>query len=552
MQHSTLAKRVWLLFFLAIIICYFYGLGRPPLLGPDEPRYAQVGREMFERWDFISPTLGGHTWFEKPSLLYWMMMAAYAAFGVTEFAARFGAACSGLLTALIIFWLGRHVERAAPDREKLRGLGQWSSLALGTSAGLVIFSRGASFDIIVTMTLTLALACFYISEIEHDARRRKRFLAGFYAAVGASLLAKGLVGIVIPFGVVIAYFLLRRKRPERHLLLSLMWGMPLALLVAAIWYWPVIARHGWLFINEFFIQHHFARYVSNKYHHPQPVWFYLPVMLALIFPWTPVFVASLGAIRRWRLKGSTNEFGAFHAFALAWLFVPVLFFSVSGSKLPGYVLPALPGAALLTGDYLVRFLRGEKGKLAMRLTGALLLSVVAGGAIYAARTGVVSNACLISIAAPLAIAGGLVLIRTEQRRLCVILIVCATLLSTAIAARCVADSVGERESVRGLLQLASARGYASAPVYGLHTIDYTAEFYAAGRFAHEADGKPVRFEGAQQVLAAAREKQSAVLVIVPVEYVGQLTGYAPLATEIIGDNGNVALVIARAKDGIQR
>lgn len=545
MQRSTLAKRVWLLFFLAATACYFYGLGRPPLLGPDEPRYAQVAREMFMRGDLITPTLGGHTWFEKPSLLYWMMMASYGAFGVTEFAARLGPACAGLLTVLIIFWMGRRVERACEEREKPRGLGGWSSLALASSVGLIIFSRGASFDIIVTMTLTLALACFYISEIERDARRRLWLLAGFYVAVGLSLLAKGLVGIVIPFGVVGSYFLMRRTWPDRRALTSMLWGIPLALAVAAIWYAPVIRLHGWLFIDEFFIQHHFARFVSNKYHHPQPFWFYLPVMAALAFPWTPFLIGSLSKSHRWHWR-KPDALSKFHVFALAWLVVPVAFFSLSSSKLPGYVLPALPGAALLAGEYLLQFLNMERSRIATRVTGGLLLCLVIAGALYDSRTHFVSNACLILIAAPLALAGIFLLLRTQQRRACAITLVCAMLASTAFAVACLSDRVGERESVKHLVQLAAARGYADAPVYGLHTIDYTAEFYASGRFAHEADGKPVRFEGPQQVLAAAQQRGVPLLVIVPVEYAQQLTAYPPLQTETIGDNGAVSLIAVRA------
>jgi 4-amino-4-deoxy-L-arabinose transferase-like glycosyltransferase len=546
LQHSTLAKRVWLLFFLAIIACYFYGLGRPPLVGPDEPRYAQVAREMFTRGDAVTPTLGGHTWFEKPSLLYWMMMASYGVFGVTEFAARFGPACAGLLTVLLIFWMGKRVELACDEKEKQGGLGQWSSLALATSIGIIIFSRGASFDIIVTMTVTLALACFYVSEIESDGRRRLWLLAGFYAGIGLSLLAKGLVGIVIPFGVVGAYFLLRRTWPERRVMVSLLWGMPLALALAASWYWPVTSRHGWTFIDDFFIQHHFARYVSNKYHHPQPFYFYLPMMALLAFPWMAFLIASLGATRRWSWR-KNEPLSKFHVFALAWLIVPVAFFSLSVSKLPGYVLPALPGALLLAGEYLVRFLRGEKSKAAMRVTGALLLCLVIAGAIYAARTQAISNTCMISIAAPLALAGIFLLIWTHLRKLCVVLVICSMLVTTALAATCLADLIGRRESVRALMQLASQRGYSQLPVYGLHTIEHTAEFYASGRVAREANGKPVRFEGPQQVLAVVQQKGSPVLVIVPVEFAEQLTGYALLETEAIGDNGTIALILARLK-----
>src|SRR5918912_743293 len=107
-----LAKRAALLFFLAAATFYFYGLGRLPLVGPDEPRYAEVAREMHVRGDLVTPTLGGHTWFEKPALLYWMMMGSYRLFGVSEWAARLGPALSGLLTLLLIFWLGRRIERA--------------------------------------------------------------------------------------------------------------------------------------------------------------------------------------------------------------------------------------------------------------------------------------------------------------------------------------------------------------------------------------------------------------------------------------------------------
>src|ERR687893_3078963 len=108
----TKPARAWLLFFLAAAAFYFYGLGKLPLVGPDEPRYAQVAREMYLRDDYVTPTLGGHSWFEKPALLYWMMMAGYRLFGVSEWAARLGPALSGLLTVLLIYWVGRRVERA--------------------------------------------------------------------------------------------------------------------------------------------------------------------------------------------------------------------------------------------------------------------------------------------------------------------------------------------------------------------------------------------------------------------------------------------------------
>src|SRR5205085_6825677 len=161
LQRFLLAKRAWLALFVVVCAVYLYGLGHLPLLGPDEPRYAEVAREMYERGDLVTPTLGGHTWFEKPALLYWMMIAGYKLFGVSEFSARLGPALCGLLTAILIYWLGKRVERAGESPNEIVGAELWSSLAFTSSLGATVFSRAASFDIVVTMTVTLALVCFF-------------------------------------------------------------------------------------------------------------------------------------------------------------------------------------------------------------------------------------------------------------------------------------------------------------------------------------------------------------------------------------------------------
>src|SRR6267143_7272968 len=135
-----LAKRGWLLLFLSIAAFYLWGLGSLPLVGPDEPRYAQVAREMFTRHDLITPTLGGLPWFEKPPLLYWLMIAGYRVLGVSEYAARLGPAICGLLTAVFVYWIGKTIETAGPtsDRtaviasadveQRREGLGRYSAL----------------------------------------------------------------------------------------------------------------------------------------------------------------------------------------------------------------------------------------------------------------------------------------------------------------------------------------------------------------------------------------------------------------------------------------
>src|SRR5258708_6303224 len=274
---------------------------------------------MFLRHDFVSTTLGGHTWFEKPSLLYWMMMAGYRVFGVGEHAARIGPALSGLLTGVFVYWIGSTIE------------------SLRTAAG---------------------------SSVNSEAPRtepRRDSLAGWTTLI-----------------------LLRREMPPRRFVKSLLWGIPLALAVAAVWYGPIIHRHGWKFIDEFIIQHHFARYLTNKYHHPEPFYFYGPVLIAYSFPWTIFLAAAFISARRWKWRGG-NALDRLRVLAFVWVIVPLIFFSLSGSKLTTYILPVLPAATLLIGDRITQFLGQQRGDTVIRLTGLFLISLAVFGGGYLAH-----------------------------------------------------------------------------------------------------------------------------------------------------------------------
>src|SRR5437763_586807 len=218
LQLSALAKRAWLPLFIAIGGFYLWGLGSFPLVGPDEPRYAEVAREMLARRDLITPTLGGLPWFEKPPLLYWMMMLSYRVLGVSEYAARLGPAICGLLTGGFVYLIGNAVDEANRhdrDHEAGTGIGRWSALVWFSSLGAVIFSRGASFDIVLTMTVSGALAFFFLWEAriagapDAGVRPASSLLMAFYVFAGLSLLAKGLIGFVVIFGVVAIYFIVR-------------------------------------------------------------------------------------------------------------------------------------------------------------------------------------------------------------------------------------------------------------------------------------------------------------------------------------------------------
>ena len=179
MLRSTLAKRAWPLLLAAICFSYVYGLWRAPLVGADEPRYAEVTREMYARGDLVTPTLGGRAWFEKPALVYWLGIGSYELFGVGEWQARLGAMLLGLLTLLCAVWLARTVEAAESDR--LAGFSRTLCGLLATCAGLIAFARVMNFDVAVTWTVTAALACFFGAELEQDEGRRRWLLAGCYA-----------------------------------------------------------------------------------------------------------------------------------------------------------------------------------------------------------------------------------------------------------------------------------------------------------------------------------------------------------------------------------
>ncbi len=465
MQPSALAKRVYLVLFFVIIAFYLYGLGQLPLVGPDEPRYAQVAREMFLRGDLVTPTLGGHTWFEKPALLYWMTIAAYRILGVSEWSARLGPALCGVLTVVAVWYVGRAVER-----------GFWGAVVMASCLGLIVFSRAVSFDVVITMTATWSLAFFLLYEL----RRNVWSLVGFYVFVGLSLLAKGLIGIVIPFGVVGFYYLLRWTWPERRVLVSLLWGMPLAVAVSSIWYGPVIARHGWTFVDEFFVQHHFARYVSNKYHHPQPLYFYPAIILLLALPWTPYLIAVVVKARRWTWRAN-DDLSIVRVFALAWLVMPIVFFSFSGSKLPGYILPSLPAAALLVADWIA----SRNSRLIPHLT-----------------------------------------------------VFAATLLTVVIVLHWFAPKFAARESVRELLSLADARGYANVPVIALRSDDRSAQFYAHDRVIYNDAGEVITFD--EITLDEARMHGRKLVVLIQSQYVDEFRN-AP-GIEVIGDNGRIAVL----------
>jgi 4-amino-4-deoxy-L-arabinose transferase-like glycosyltransferase len=323
------------------LVTLFWGAGALPLLGPDEPRYSEIAREMWASGDYVSPRLCGKLWFEKPVLLYWGQALGYTLLGVNEGAARLpcGVAALGLVLALAAF-AGRWVFPRA---------GIATGVVAATSLAFVVFSHAATTDMMLAATLGGALLCGFIATRVPEPSRATLWLGLMGAFTGASMLAKGLVGPLFVVLILGAYCVWTRPRLALRPISFLLAFVAFAL-VAATWYLPVYLRHGNDFIHEFFVRHHFQRYTTNEFKHPQPFYFFPAIALIGMLPWTLWVLPAFMRVRAWRPRDSDAD--ATRVFALLWAVIPIAFFSISESKLPSYILPAFPALALLAGDQL--------------------------------------------------------------------------------------------------------------------------------------------------------------------------------------------------------
>lgn len=350
-------------------INFGYGLDRLPLIGPDEPRYAEVAREMYDSGDWITPRLAGRHWFEKPALLYWLAAGGYSLFGVNEGAARAGVAVLALLGVLLIFFFGRRVGGAK--------LGASSAAALSTMGLWIAFSRGATFDLPLAVCCTAACAAFWLWWEQERPGGGARWWYLCSAALGLAVLAKGLIGLVLPGAIIGLYLLLTGGladflRQWRRTAV----GAMIFLATAAIWYGPMFARHGSEFFSEFFLAHHVERFLTDKFKHPQPFYFFFLVAPAGVFPWIGYLVGAVGRdARRWRDLRREKSL-RWRLYVWLWALLPIVFFSFSGSKLPGYILPVFPALALLVGAEMAEQQRHSR---ASAVAACLLLMLVAAG-----------------------------------------------------------------------------------------------------------------------------------------------------------------------------
>ncbi len=297
---------------------------------------------MMETHDWVTPQLYGKPWFEKPPLFYWGAGLCFKWFGVSEAAARFPSALSALLATLALAWLALRLYGAETVR--------WLLLLLPTTVGMIGFSHAAATDMPFSGTFTIAMVC--AAEILGLTRNentpilprtpwRALILFGFF--LGMAVLAKGPAAVILCGGAVFFWAWLTKRRNEALRLFHP--AAIVAFLATALPWYVLCARRNPDFLRVFLIEHNFKRYFTPEFQHLQPFWFYLPVLLIALLPWAALFLWSTvhGVIRLLRTRFAEESTW----FLTCWAAFCVLFFSLSRSKLPGYILPALPAIALI-------------------------------------------------------------------------------------------------------------------------------------------------------------------------------------------------------------
>jgi len=319
------------------VVLFFVGLGERPLWDVDEGMHAATSKVMVESGDWLTPMHNGERFYDKPVLYPWLVALSFVVFGFTEFAARFPAALFGTATVLATYWLGCGLFN--------RLVALLGAATLATSLKFLVMSRVVVHDVVFTFWVTLGLAAWWAAyRAQEDAIwSRRRWLALCYFAGGVALLTKGPLGVVL-IALVALPFLLVERRLAFLKRMGLPWGALIVLVVAAPWYVAMVVRHP-DYGAYFFIQQNLLNFTSEGARHAAPFHYYIGPFLGGLFPWSgfiPVAVWTAWQARQ-------TEHGSAYRFLLAWLASVLLFFSVASSKIPSYIMPLFPAAALLVG-----------------------------------------------------------------------------------------------------------------------------------------------------------------------------------------------------------
>jgi len=308
-----------------VLVVSLLHLGSVLLFDVDEAVFAEATKEMVESGDYITATYNGEVRYDKPIFFYWLMAASYKIFGINEFGARFPSALAGCILALALFFFVRH----SWGRQKA----SYAVLSMVLSLYYLVYARSAVTDMVLTLFITLSLFCFYLS-----LQKNRLYLYGFYVFSALAFLTKGLIGIVFPCSVALIYLVVTEGPGGIRRILDIK-GLMLFIIIGTPWYVLEYSARGYEFIEQFFIKHHFRRYTEVISGHKGPVYYYLAALAVGMFPWIAFLPAGVG--RLWKDRDPLLVFSGI------WLAFVMIFFSFSTTKLPDYILSAVPAASII-------------------------------------------------------------------------------------------------------------------------------------------------------------------------------------------------------------
>lgn len=330
---SIIALRLLLL--LAVAVSFYLNIYAIPLFDLDEGAFSEATREMFVRGDFLSTYLDGQPRYDKPILIYWLQALSVLVFGVNEFAFRLPSALAATAWVGMIFLV---VRRLRDERSALL-----AAIITATVVGVSVMAKAATADALLNLFIASAMFCIFLFWRE----RQRRWLLLAFAAIGLGFLTKGPVAVLVPMAVSLLFFALKK---ELRLWLRMVFdpiGIVIFLLIALPWYVVEYLRQGDAFIQGFFFKHNIERFSGTMEQHGGSIFYYLPVVLLAVLPYSTVLLRALRDYRQLLADDLT-------LYALLWLLFVVGFFSLSGTKLPHYVLYGLSGMFVVMALWLQR------------------------------------------------------------------------------------------------------------------------------------------------------------------------------------------------------
>ena len=327
-------RYIIVIFLIVISSIFFISFnGSLPITDPVESNYALTAKEMLISGNYLSPQIYGNYWFDKPILIYGLIILSYKLFGVGEFAARFPAAIFSVFSVLFTYWFAGQVYR-----NKYSAF--LAAIILATSLEFWILSKAIITDAVLFFFTSVSLGTLYVAII----RNKNYCYIIAYAAAGLAVLTKGPVGIVLPCLIVFSYIFLTRRW---HYLskLYLLKGIMVFLIVTVPWYLYMYLLHGQVFIDGFLGLHNYMRATVSEHPEDNVFYYYLLVYPLSIMPWVGVLLLFIKNIKE-QIKVPHNTY------FIMWILVTIVFYSLMATKYSTYIFPVLFPTALLLGNFI--------------------------------------------------------------------------------------------------------------------------------------------------------------------------------------------------------